>query len=350
MKPTQVTLKDIARKLGLSTSTVSRALQDHPDISAKTKEAVQKLAQELDYQPNMLALNLRKSKSNMIGVVVPEIVNHFFSTVLSGMESVAYERGYRVMVCQSKESYEREKGDIQALVSSRVDGLLISVAATTTEYDHFERLVSKGVPFVFYDRVCRDFDVSTVEVDDHEGAFKLVEHLIQQGCTKIAHISGPKSSSIALERLKGYVAALATYKIPLDNSLIFQSDMSLQGGMEAAEQILSSGKEIDAIFGMNNLVTLGAFYKLKERGIQIPEEIALGGFTNDPLTCAVEPPITVVAQPGFEIGATAMRLLIERIEAIEKQKNQEKITIPPPVHIKLKGELIIRKSTLKRGY
>jgi len=347
MKSSQVTLKDIARKLGLSTSTVSRALQDHPDISIKTKEAVHKLAQELDYQPNMLALNLRKSKSNIIGVVVPEIVNHFFATVLNGMESVAYEKGYRIMLCQSKESYEREKGDIQALVSSRVDGLLISVAATTDEYDHFERLASKGTPFVFYDRVCRDFDVSTVEVDDHEGAFKLVEHLIKQGCTKIAHISGPKSSSIALERLKGYVAALATYKIPLDNSLIFQSDMSLQGGMIATDQILDSGKEVDAIFGMNNLVTLGAFYKLKEKGIKIPDQVALGGFTNDPLTYAVEPSITVISQPGFEIGATAMRLLIEQIEAIDKQKDEEEIKLPNPSHIKLKGELIIRNSTLK---
>src|SRR5882672_8958507 len=214
MKFNQVTIKDIARELGISPSTVSRALKDHPDISTETKKLVNALSEKLNYQPNIVALNLRQKKTNTIGVIIPEIVHFFFSTVISGIEDIAYQAGYNVILAQSNESYQREVTDMKALFNSRVDGMLLSISRETTNYDHIESIISKGVPIVFYDRMYNNPETSRVIVDDYVGAKEAVEHLIEQGCQRIAHLEGAPGTSIGEDRKRGYLDALSENNIP----------------------------------------------------------------------------------------------------------------------------------------
>jgi len=200
MLKNQITIKDIAAELGISPSTVSRALKDHPDISEATKKAVKELAEKWDYQPNSIALSLRSQKSNIIGVIVPQLVHHFFSTIISGIEDVAYKAGYNVMICQSNERYEREVADINALVSSRAEGLLVSFSKETEKFDHLTKLQKKGIPLVFFDRISEDMDTHSVIVDDFGGSFKATEHLLGIGCQRIAHLAGPDNLLISQKK------------------------------------------------------------------------------------------------------------------------------------------------------
>src|SRR6186997_1771573 len=220
MKYNQVTIKDIARELGISPSTVSRALKDHPDISPETKKAVNELAEKLNYQPNIVALSLRQSKTNTLGVIIPELVHFFFSTVISGIEDVAYSAGYNVIITQSNESLQREKIDIKALFNSRVDGMLISVSRETNNFEHIEAILAKGVPMVFFDRVYENANSSMVIVDDLSGAKDATRHLIEQGCKRIAHLEGPPNLVISKQRLQGYLDAMNEGGMPIDQSLI----------------------------------------------------------------------------------------------------------------------------------
>src|SRR5687767_12271562 len=220
MKFSQITIKDIARELGISPSTVSRALKDHPDISKETKKAVSELAAKLNYQPNIVALNLRTQKTNTIGVVIPELVHFFFSTVISGIEDVAYSAGYNVIITQSNESLQRKKTDIKALFNSRVDGMLISVSRETNTFDHIDNILAKGVPMVFFDRVYETANSSKIIVDDLSGAKDATQHLIDQGCKRIAHLEGPPNLNITKQRLEGYVEAHKDHKIAVNKSLI----------------------------------------------------------------------------------------------------------------------------------
>ena len=220
MKYNQVTIKDIARELGISPSTVSRALKDHPDISPQTKKAVNELAEKLNYQPNIVALSLRQSKTNTLGVIIPELVHFFFSTVISGIEDVAYSAGYNVIITQSNESLQREKTDIKALFNSRVDGMLISVSRETNTFEHIEGILAKGVPMVFFDRVYENANSSMVIVDDLSGAKEATHHLIDQGCKRIAHLEGPPNLGITKQRLEGYIQALNDANIPINQELI----------------------------------------------------------------------------------------------------------------------------------
>src|SRR5690349_4249411 len=220
MKFTQITIKDIARELGISPSTVSRALKDHPDISKETKKAVNELAEKLNYEPNIVALNLRKKKTNTIGVIIPELVHFFFSTVISGIEDVAYNAGYNVILAQSNESLQREKTDLKALYNSRVDGMLISISRETTNFDHIESILDKGVPMVFYDRMYPSESTSKVIVDDYLGSKEAIYHLIEQGCKRIAHLQSAPDSSIAKERLRGHQDVLVEHKLPFPSNYI----------------------------------------------------------------------------------------------------------------------------------
>jgi LacI family transcriptional regulator len=220
MKFNQVTIKDIARELGISPSTVSRALKDHPDISVQTKKAVNELADKLNYQPNIVALNLRQKKTNTIGVIIPEIVHFFFSTVISGIEDVAYTAGYNVILAQSNESYQRELTDMKALFNSRVDGMLISISRETTNFDHIESIISKGMPIVFYDRMYNSPTSSKVIVDDYAGSKEGVNHLIEQGCKRIAHLNGSPNLIISIDRLRGYKDALEENGLKYDETLV----------------------------------------------------------------------------------------------------------------------------------
>ncbi len=345
MKYNQVTIKDIARELGISPSTVSRALKDHPDISPDTKKAVNELAEKLNYQPNIVALSLRQSKTNTIGVIIPEIVHFFFSTVISGIEDVAYSAGYNVILAQSNESQTREISDIKALFNSRVDGMLMSVSRETTNFDHIESMLAKGVPIVFFDRVYDTGQASKIIVDDFTGAKEATLHLIDQGCKRIAHIEGPPNLEISKQRLEGYKEALKEHNMPFNKELVaICPSGTIEEGKKATEKLLSLKNPPDAIFATNDPAAMGAMQAIKAKGLKMPNDVALVGFSNWFFSSLMDPPLSSVDQPGFEMGQEAAKLLIRQIE--KQEKDDEDIT--PETKI-LKTRLIIRESSLKKA-
>jgi LacI family transcriptional regulator len=344
MRYNQVTIKDIARELGISPSTVSRALKDHPDISPETKKAVNELAEKLNYQPNIVALNLRQSKTNTLGVIIPEIVHFFFSTVISGIEDVAYSAGYNVILTQSNESSQREMTDMKALFNSRVDGMLLSLSRETTNFDHIESMMAKGVPMVFFDRVYDHPNTSKVIVDDLSGAKEATLHLIEQGCKRIAHIEGSLNLEITKQRLEGYLEALKEKNIPVDKDLIISCpDPSIEGGKSAAEKILAMSNVPDGIFATNDPVAMGAMQAIRAKGLKIPQDIAVVGFSNWLFSSMTDPPLSSVDQPGFEMGQEATKLLIRQIET----KSKEDIDPKPETKI-LKTKLVVRESSSRK--
>jgi LacI family transcriptional regulator len=345
MRYNQVTIKDIARELGISPSTVSRALKDHPDISPDTKKAVNELAEKLNYQPNIVALSLRQSKTNTIGVIIPEIVHFFFSTVISGIEDVAYSAGYNVILAQSNESQTREISDIKALFNSRVDGMLMSVSRETTNFDHIESMLAKGVPIVFFDRVYDTGQASKIIVDDFTGAKEATLHLIDQGCKRIAHIEGPPNLEISKQRLEGYKEALKEHNMTFNKELVaICPSGTIEEGKKATEKLLSLKNPPDAIFATNDPAAMGAMQAIKAKGLKMPTDVALVGFSNWFFSSLMDPPLSSVDQPGFEMGQEAAKLLIRQIE--KQEKDDEDIT--PETKI-LKTRLIIRESSLKKG-
>lgn len=345
MKFSQVTIKDIARELGISPSTVSRALKDHPDISSKTKEAVNALAEKLNYQPNIVALNLRQKKTFTIGVIIPELVHFFFSTVISGIEDVAYQAGYSVILAQSNESYEREKTDIKALFNSRVDGLLMSISRETKNFDHIESVIAKGIPVVFYDRTFNTTMCSNVLVDDYVGAKEAVNHLIEQGYQKIAFLEGSPGLIITADRKRGYTDALREHGLEIKDSYIQECMTgSLEEGKRATKKLLAMPSPPDAIFAANDPLAVGAMQSIKEAGLRIPQDVGVVGFSNWSYGSLLEPSLTTVDQPGFEMGQEAARLLIRHIEQSDKNQGD------PPAETKvLKTRLIVRDSSLRNS-
>ncbi len=344
MKFNQVTIKDIARELNISPSTVSRALKDHPDISVDTKKAVNALADKLNYQPNIVALNLRQKKTNTIGVIIPEVVHFFFSTVISGIEDVAYQAGYNVILAQSNESYAREVAHVKALFNSRVDGMLLSLSRETANFDHVESIISKGVPIVFYDRMYNSPTSSKVIVDDYAGAKEAVNHLITEGCKNIVHLVGAPNLIISADRLRGYKDALKENKMEVKDSLILSCDSgTFEEGKSVTQKLLASGTKFDAIFANNDPMAMGATVAIKEKGLKIPQDIAIVGFSNWFFGELMEPSLTTIDQPGFEMGQEAARLLIKQIDMKEKDQYE------PIEEIKvLKTRLVIRNSSLKK--
>ncbi len=337
MRKSQITIKDIAKKLNISPSTVSRALRDHPDISPKTKKAVNTLAKRLNYHPNIIAQSLQKRRTNLIGVIVPEIKHNFFSAAISGIEEVAYRAGYAIIVSQSNESYNRERVNVRALISNRVAGLLISISQTTENSDHFKLLERQGIPFVFFDRVCEDIEASKVVVDDFDGAFNAVEHLIESGYKRIAHLAGPKHLSISQCRFNGYLSALKKHKIPFDENLVVYGGLNEGDGIIGFQKLLQLDHLPDALFAVNDPVAIGAFEKIKAHGLKIPEDIALLGFSNNPISYLIEPSLTTVEQPAYDVGKRAAELLLEQINS----KPEEFI----PRKEVLQTKLIVRDST-----
>jgi LacI family transcriptional regulator len=344
MKKRQPTMADLARELGVSTATISRALKDYPDISSETKRRVIELADKLNYRPNSFAASLRKNESRIIGVIIPEVVNHFFSSVIKGIMEEVYEAGYRVMLCQSDESYEKEVKDAEALLNSRVDGLLVSLATETVHLDHFRDFLDLDIPIVFFDKVPLDFqNCSKVIVDDYEGALNAVAHLISQGYRRIAHIGGPFGAYTAKLRLRGYRAALAQAGIPYDEHLVTEChDVSHEEGVHFANLLLDTQEPIDAFFCVTDDVAIGALTALKARGIAIPQEMAVVGFSNWKMSAVVEPPLSSVDQPGFEMGTLAAQTLLAEIEA-----NKDDRKVAHQVHT-LKTSLKVRASSRRK--
>lgn len=332
----QVTIKDIAETLNISASTVSRALRDHPDISDATKARVNSLAKELDYHPNSIAQSLKQRKTNLIGVIVPEIKNNFFSAAISGIEEIAYGAGYAIIVSQSNESYERECINIKALISNRIAGLLISISLSTTRDEQFRLLERQNIPFVFFDRVLEDYEASKVVVDDFNGAFKAVEYLINSGYRRIAHLAGPKHLSVSQYRLNGYLAALKKHDITYDENLVVTGGLDEEDGYKGFSKLLELNQLPDAVFAANDPVAIGAFQKIREQGLKIPQDIALLGFCNNPICQLVEPKISTVNQPAYQVGKRAAELLLEKINSPDDFIPRKEV---------LKTELIVRDST-----
>jgi LacI family transcriptional regulator len=341
MTKQRVTIHDIARELNTTASTVSRALQDHPRISKEMKKMVWELAQKLNYQPNSLASSLRKGKGNTIGVIIPRIDRSFFSSVIRGIEDVAYEAGYNVIICQSYDSVEREKAIVETLINGKVDGVLASIAYETKDFSHFKLVQAKGLPLLFFDRVPSEMEVSKVELDDYMGAFKAVEHLIDQGCRRIVHFSGSPHISIYKNRIEGYKAALNKYGIPFDGNLLFDDVITREKGSEAAIIISQMALRPDGIFSAGDYSALGVIIKLKELGIRIPEDIAVVGYANEFYSEILDPPLSSIDQHSKEMGHSVARLFLEEVSNIHGTVTPKKIILTP--------DLYIRKSSLRKG-
>jgi LacI family transcriptional regulator len=341
MKKSNITIKDLARELSVSPSTISRALKDHPDISTETKKAVKELAEKWNYQPNSVALSLRQNKTNTIGVIIPEIAHFFFSAVISGIEDIAHSAGYHVIISQSNESYEREVMNTKALFNSRVDGILLSVSRETKNYDHLQKLIDSNVPLVFFDRVIDNINACKVIVNDEQGAYEATTHLIEQGFYRIAHLAGPQNLAISNNRLNGYKAALADNKNMIDDNLVKICGLGTYEEAEAiTNELLDYRFPPDAIFANNDVAAYGAMTAIKKRGLRIPQDIAIVGFSNWRFSSLIEPALSSVTQPGFKMGQEATRLLMKQIM---QPDDEEAITET----ISLKTNLVVRESSLK---
>ena len=329
------TINDIAVKLGISTSTVSRALNDHPDIKIETKEIVRKIAEELKYTPNTLAKSLKNNRSTTIGVIVPEIKHDFFSSAISGIEKVAYESGYTIILCQSNESYEREIINTNVLIHHRVAGVIVSISQNTKNGDHFQDLLRRKIPLVFFDRVCDDVMASKVMIDDYACAFHAVTYLVSRGYKRIAHFAGPKELFVCKKRLTGYHDALAQAKLFSMDGFVRYGGMHEQDGFTSMAAMINENILPDAVFAVNDPVALGAYQRIKEAKLKIPDDVAIMGFSNNIVTSLVDPPITTIDQPSFEMGRKAAEILIQTIDG----------KLMEPKTLILDGTLIVRGST-----
>jgi LacI family transcriptional regulator len=337
-KQHQTRLVDVAKTLGVSPSTVSRALNNSSEINEFTRQEIIRVANELDYRPNLLAQSLHKGETHTIGVVIPDIRRPFFAGVVAGIQQVATEAGYRVMICQSNESHNTETLNVQALVGCRVDGLLISHSKETNTFEHIKLQLKKGLPIVHFDRVSDEVDTAKVIQEDFEGSFALVEHLIQQGCKRIAAFAGPQDLLISQKRMKGYFAAHQKYNIPIDEEIIFHSNFKVEDSINALNYWLSLDKKPDGIFAIHYANAIEMIVELKKRAIKIPTEIALAAFGDDLLASLIDPSLTVYNQFPYTVGQEAATVLIDNI--INKE------TFKPFIKV-IKGELIIRNSSLK---
>jgi len=331
------TIKDIAKRLNISLSTVSRALRNAPDVSEETRQAVLSLSQELNYQPNRLALSLRQNQTHTIGVIIPNL-DYVLSQMVRGIDEVALEAGYTVMVCQSNESFGREILNTQRLLESLVDGFIISVSSETKSFEHFKKIQDRNLPVVVFDRITPHLPAPSVRLDNQAGGFMATEHLIEQGYKRIAVLAGPDNLGISNSRLDGYKSALKKYKIKLDPTLILHCDFNQDYAYYATQELLAMKKRPDAIFTISDRMAIGAMLAIKKKGLQMPTDIGLVGFNNEPVTGLVTPSISSVEMPSFEMGKAAAKLFIETMHNKESASNIEKI-LPP--------KLIIRESSLK---
>lgn len=334
-----VTIKDIAKILNISVSTVSRALRDTYDVNPETKERVLEAASQLNYKPNFNAIGLAKGSTNNIGIIIPFITNYYFSTVITGIQEAAYSQGFNIILFVTNDSSEREINITKNLTISSLDGLLVSVSSGSDSCQHFQELIDEGIPVVFFDRAADNMDTSKVMQDDFNGAFDAVEHLIENGYTKIAHIAGPERLDFTEKRLNGYLAALKKHDLPVKEEWIIFSGFSQDCGEKDTYRLLELEEVPDAVFAVNDRKAIGAMLALKNKNIKIGREIGVIGFTNDPVSTIISPSLTTIAEPAFEIGKMSCELLLQHIK---------KKAYTHPQEIILPGKLIVRESTKRR--
>jgi LacI family transcriptional regulator len=338
----EVTIYDLAELLKISPATVSRGLQDHPAISKKTKKRIFDLAEQIGYRTNSFARNLRSRQSNTLGVIVQRLDSNFISTVIAGMEDTAASQGYQLIICQSSEQVQKEKSNAKALLESRVDGLMVSLAFDTEDLSHFNAFFQKKIPLIFFDRVMDHPGCTQVLIDNRKAACEATRHLVEQGCKRIVHVTAPLKQNVYVERLEGYKQALADAGLPFREEYVLLGNLRQEDGRAAAAAIVQMNPAPDGVFFSNDNCAAACVVALKAAGFRVPEDIAVVGFNNDPVATVVEPNLTTVDYPGYEMGKTAARILIRQLETGEAYNSHTTV-------ITLPSELVIRQSSLHTG-
>ncbi|MCR9015005.1 LacI family DNA-binding transcriptional regulator [Aquiflexum gelatinilyticum] len=338
----ETTIYDIAKDLGVSPTTVSRALNNHPAVNENTRKKIFDAANKSGYQSNVFAANLRNKRTKKIGVIVPRLNSSFQSSVLAGMEKVANDSGFNLIISQSLESYEKEVSNALTMFNSRVDGLLVSIAGDSENMDHFTPFLRKGIPLLFYDRIADYSNTAGITIDNFQAAYNATKHLIEQGCKKIVHVLRSTKNNVYADRLRGYKYAFLENEIPFNPDLVIFTDLIEEKGEEIVKQILKMNPLPDGLFVSNDSFAANCIRHLKLEGIRIPEDIAVVGFNNEAISRLVEPNITTINYPGYEMGELAMKNLINHLENPSEGMlhNTNKIT--------LRSELIIRASSKKK--
>jgi DNA-binding LacI/PurR family transcriptional regulator len=338
MQKGPATIRDIARMLGISKSTVSRALNDHYDVNQETARKVRELAKQMEYEPNLLAQHLKQKKTNTIGVIIPETINRFFAKAVGGIQQIANKAGYNVMICQSDETLFTEKNNLHTLLTNRVDGLLISVSRETNVYDHLQHAIDKEIPIVLFDRIVEELSTTQVFSDNYEISLEGTEHLIQQGCKRIAFIAGPQHLYNSKNRLKGYLDALEKNKLKVDDSLIIKTTYKVNDVEEYTRHLFSLRKKPDGIFAINDMAAIEMMHLLKKRGLSIPNDVAILGFNNETICKYTEPTLSSIDHPAYDMGVAATELLLQQITRGDSGVQKRLI----------KSRLVIRESTLRK--
>lgn len=340
MKP--VTLKQIAETLGISITTVSKALKDYPDVSKRTKRLVKELAETLNYKPNAFAVTLRTKESKTIGLIIPEVVHHFFSSVIKGIIAQAEKKGYLIIILQSNESYELEKKQLDLLLSKGVDGIIISLANETANFKHIENVIATETPLLMFDKIAKNVNCSKVIIDDRKAAYVATQHLIDTGCKRIAHFRGALLPQNSIDRFLGYKKALLDNNLPYDPSLVYICEcgaMSFEEGKQRARELANDHNDVDGIFINTDLVAIGAMTEFNKLGIKVPEDISIVGFSNWFMSSVISPTLTTIDQPGYKMGKVAFKQLYKEIKAMKNKKPKK------PKTITLETNLVKREST-----
>ena len=335
MSKSAATIRDIALILGISKSTVSRALNDHYDVKPETAKRVRELAAQIDYHPNLLAQHLKQQRTNTIGVVIPDTVNRFFAKAVGGIQQVANQAGFNVIICQSNETLALEQNNLKTLMASKVDGLLISVSRETDRHEHLQYAIDKEVPIVLFDRIIEELQASQVYSDNFEISFQGTEHLLMQGCRRIAFIAGPRHLYNSRNRLAGYLAALKKYDVHVSDSLIIDTKYGSNDVEEYMRHLLNLRQKPDGIFALNDMSAMEIIHILKKRGLNVPKDVAVLGFNNETICRLVEPSLSSIDHPAFDMGAAATELLL-------KQITKNEIVIEKRL---IKSRLVVREST-----
>ena len=339
MSQNEITIYDIARALKISPATVSRGLKDHPGIRKETRKRIQEAAREMGYRRNAFASNLRRKRTNTIGVVIPRLNSYFMSSVIAGMEKVFNEAGYNLIISQSEESYKKEMAVIMTMFNSRVDGLLVSLAYNTENVEHFDVLLRKEIPLIFFDRVVHHPECTNIVIDNHTAGYDATTHLIEQGCKRIVHIAGSLNRNVYADRLAGYTRALEERGLAFLPELVFVNNLTERDGIEAVQKILAMDIRPDAVFAANDTTAVAVIGELKQSGFKVPEDFAVVGFNNDPIASVIDPKLSTIHYPGDEMGEVAALTLMNRLRKLPSANLNT---------IVLKHRLIVRASSLRK--